>query len=233
MRGGSSSAPMYNLLERPARRPLFSDAPKVAIGSFCLETGVYWRYELDSAVQSRFCGSSKAVAGENDISIDVLELLGMAVSAWVLVSACAERPLATGDCVLLRGDNDAAVEWVRRCHGGKEPQSGTLMRLLGALELSSGWNLDTKHVRGFFNVAAEGISRWDRDLLLFSVTCTPFALMFHGRLRTWGTPGRLSVLRCWYAQCRCGLVSTDVSGAFWHLGRLSDTLWGAGVFPAR
>ena len=105
MRGGSLSAPMYHLLERPARPTLFSDASKPSIGYFCLEPGIYWRYELDPAEQSRFCGSSKAVAGENEISINVLELLGMVVPAWVLVSPRAERPSATGDCVLLRGGN--------------------------------------------------------------------------------------------------------------------------------
>ena len=82
--------------------------------------------------------------------MNVLELLGMDVSARVLVSPCAERPAVLGDCVLLRGDNKAAVEWVRRCRGGKEPRSGALMRLLGVLELSSGWHLDAKHVRGYF-----------------------------------------------------------------------------------
>ena len=124
---------MYHLLDYPARRTLFSDASKTTIGGFCLETGVYWRYDLDTAEQSRFCGSSKAVAGENDIPINVLELLGMVVSAWALVSPYAERPSATGDYVLLRGDNEAAAAWVRRCRGGKEPRSGALMRRPGAL----------------------------------------------------------------------------------------------------
>ena len=168
-RGGILSAPMYHLLERPPRRTLFSDASKTAVGGFCLETGVYWRYELDDGERSRFCGSSKSVADENDISINVLELLGMVVSAWVLVSACAERPSVMGDCVLLRGDNEAAIQWVRRCRGGKEPRSGTLMRLLGVLELSSGWHFDAKHVRGIFNVAADGISRWDRASVLVNL----------------------------------------------------------------
>ena len=103
------------------------------------------------------------------ISIKVLELLGTVESAWVLVSSCAERPSATGDCVLLRGDNEAAVQWVRRCRGGKEPRSGALMRFLGVLELSSGWHFDAKHVRGIFNVAADGISRWDRASVLLNL----------------------------------------------------------------
>ena len=168
-RGGTLSAPMYHLLERPSKRTLFSDASKTAVGGFCLETGVYWRYDLDAGERSRFCGSSKSVAGENDISINVLELLGMVVDAWVLVYLCAERPAALGGCVLLRGDDEAAVEWVRRCRGGKEPRSGALMRLLGVLELSSGWRFDAKHVRGIFNVATDGISRWDRASVLVNL----------------------------------------------------------------
>ena len=41
------------------------------------------------------------------------------------------------DYVLLRGDNEPAVHWVRRCRGGK-PRSGALMRLMGATELVGG-----------------------------------------------------------------------------------------------
>ena len=83
----------------------------------------------------------------------------MVVSAWVLVSPCAERPSAMRHCVLLRVDNEAAVEWVRRCRGVKEPRSGALMRLHGLLELRSGWHFDADHVRGISKVAADGISR--------------------------------------------------------------------------
>ena len=81
----------------------------------------------------------------------MLELFGMVVSAWVLVVLCAERPSARGDCILLRGDNEAAVQCVRRCHGGLEPRSGALMHLLGVLEVSSGWHFDALHVRGIYN----------------------------------------------------------------------------------
>ena len=168
-RGGTLSAPMYHFLERPSQRTLFSDAPKTAVGGFCHETGVYWRYDIDAGERSRFCGSSKSVAGENDISINVLELLGMVVSAWVLVSPCAERPAASGVCVLWRSDNEAAAGWVRRCRGGKEPRSGALMRLLGVLDLSSGWHFDAQHVRGIFIVAADGISRWDSASVLVNL----------------------------------------------------------------
>ena len=114
--GGTLSAPTYHLLERPSQRTVFFYvASKNAPGGFCLETGVYWRYNLDAWEPSHFCGSSKSVAGESDILINVLELLGMVVSAWVLEFPCAEHPAALGDCVLLRGDDEAALEWLRRC----------------------------------------------------------------------------------------------------------------------
>ena len=93
-RGGTLPAPMYHLLEHPSQRTLFSDASTTAVGGFCLETGMYWRYDIDAGERSRFCGSSKSVAGENDRSINVLELLGMVVSPWVVVSPCAERSAA-------------------------------------------------------------------------------------------------------------------------------------------
>ena len=198
---------MYHLLERPSQRTLISDASKTAVGGFCLETGVYWRYDLDAGERSRFCGSSKSVAGENDISINVLELLGMVVSAWVLVSLCAERPAALGDCVLLRGDNEAAVEWVRRCRGGKEPRSGALMRLLGVLELSSGWHFDANMYGVFLTlpltVSHAGIA------LPSSLICTLFDRMFRGRSKIWGPRAYPYVLRCWprtHATRHCGLV---------------------------
>lgn len=52
-----------------------------------MQTGSYVRYDLLADEQSRFCGASKYVRGVNDISINVLELLGMVAGAWVLIVA--------------------------------------------------------------------------------------------------------------------------------------------------
>lgn len=130
--GGTLSAPTYNLLERPAQRTLFSDASKTAIRGYCPETGGYWRFDVDAAERSHFPGSRAALAGENDISNNVLLLLGVVVSAFVSwlcagVALRAERPSAIGDCVLLRGDSEAAAQWILRCREGKEPRSGAFM----------------------------------------------------------------------------------------------------------
>ena len=159
-RGGHFSSPMYNII-RPPKLPMFTDASKSAFGGYCLQTGHFFRHELSAEEKSRFCGSSKHFTGYNDNSINVLELLGMLVGAWMLVVTERRRPVTAGDCVLLRGDNKPSVAWIRRCRGGKELRSGALMRMLGALEVSSGWHSQSSHVSGVLNYLADGIWRWD------------------------------------------------------------------------
>ena len=84
-------------------------------------------------------------------------------------NVCRVAVAYSRDCVLLRGDNEAAVQWVRRCRGGLEPRSVALMRLLGVLDVSSGGHFDALHVRGIHNVVADGISSWDRDSVLVNL----------------------------------------------------------------
>ncbi|CAB1112908.1 unnamed protein product [Ectocarpus sp. CCAP 1310/34] len=134
---------MYNLVLRPPRLAIFTDASKSAFGGFCAETGAYFRRALTSDEQSRFVGSSKSVEGVDDISINVLP--------------------EAGNRVQLRGDNEDSVAWIQRCRGGKEPRSSALMRMLGAIEVSSGWLFQSSHVPGVLNSIADGISRWQPD----------------------------------------------------------------------
>lgn len=161
LRGGYLCSPMYNIVLRPPTLSVFTDASKSALGGYCTQTGQYFRYDLSAEEQSRFVGSSTLVVGVNDISINVLELLGMFVGAWLLVVQQQRAPVAASDCVLLRGDNEASVAWIQRCRGGNEPRSGALMRMLGALEVSSGWFFRASHVSGVLNSLADGISRWN------------------------------------------------------------------------
>ena len=149
---------MYRLVLRPPTLSLFSDASGVAVGGYCLESALWWRYDLSDAEHANVKGST--VHSEDDISINVLELLGMVLSAWVVFILGGHRPRRPADCVLLRGDNSSAVTWVNKCRGGKEPRSGALMRMLGLLEIDSGWVFEAKHVPGILNDVADGISRW-------------------------------------------------------------------------
>ena len=72
----------------------------------------------------------------------MLELLGMVVMAWIFITWSDARPSYARDTVLMRRDIMSAVRWISKCRGGREPRSRALMRLLGCLELGSGWCFD-------------------------------------------------------------------------------------------
>lgn len=158
--GGQLCAPMYNVVLRPPVMAVFADASKTAFGAYCVQTGCYFRRDLTCDERSRFVGASKSVSECADVSINVLELLGMVAAAWVLIVQQRHVPVSAGDCIQLRGDNEASVAWIERCRGGREPRSGALMRMLGAIEVSSGWLFQSSHVPGVLNSLADGISRW-------------------------------------------------------------------------
>ena len=76
---------------------------------------MWWRFDLDRDAKSRLSGYVK---GHNDLSINALELLGMAITAWALVVGAGSRPRFGGESVLMLGDNMAAVHWISKCRGG-------------------------------------------------------------------------------------------------------------------
>ena len=96
----------------------------------------------------------------NDLSVDVLERLGMVVTALPFVTQSDVRPSYARDTILMRGENMSTIQWVPKCRGGRESLSRALMRLLECLEVSSGWCFDALHVAGVENTIADGISRW-------------------------------------------------------------------------
>ena len=93
------------------------------------------------------------------ITINLLDLLGMAVTMWVILELVGDRPNAKGDPILMRGDSMAAVSWITRC-GRARKRACVLMRMFGRLELTVGWNPAAKHIPGVRNTLADGISRW-------------------------------------------------------------------------
>ena len=48
------------------------------------------------------------------ITINLLELLGMVVTAWVMLELVGDRPTSDGDPISMRGNNMAAASWVNR-----------------------------------------------------------------------------------------------------------------------
>ena len=123
-------------------------------------SGVWWRFKFDGDVCARLRAT---VRDWNDLSINALGLLGMDVTAWIFVTQSDARPSYARDTVLMRGYKMSAVQWVSKCRGGRQPRSGALMRLLGCLEVGSGWWFDVLHVGGVENTIADGISRWEPE----------------------------------------------------------------------
>lgn len=91
--------------------------------------------ELTRDERVRVPGSSRSEIGIDDISDDVLELLGMVISACVLVVLSEDVLTQADGFMLLPGGSEPAVQWVRRCRKGSEPLSRELMRSTVDLEL--------------------------------------------------------------------------------------------------
>ena len=144
---------------QPHVRKLWSDASGDATGGYCLESGCWWRYDFDENV--RACVRPKVFGGD-DVSIILLELLAMTVTAWAFTVQSATPPDYPGASILMRGDNSSGVHWVILCRGGRggrEPRSGAMLRMIGCLEMRSGWCFGAKHVKGVANILADGLSR--------------------------------------------------------------------------
>ena len=84
----------------------------------------------------------------------------MMMSAYVMQITEYDRPEYAGDTVLLRRDNVSAVSWLNRCGGARDKRAALVMRIMGRLEITSGWSHKAKHIPGVLNVLADGISRW-------------------------------------------------------------------------
>ena len=111
---------------------MYSDASGRAVGGYSVRAGRWWRCDLQEEERTRFKGSTSH--NVDDLTINVLELLGMVISAFTLVVVEKARPKHPRDPVLLMGDNQSAIHWINRCRGGKEPRSGALMRIWELLE---------------------------------------------------------------------------------------------------
>ena len=101
--------------------------------------------------------------GRSPITINLLELTGMMMSAFVMQIMENYRPKYAGDTVLFCGDNVSAVSWLNRCGGVRNKCAALVIRIMCRLEITSGWSHKVKHIPGVLNVLAAGISRWQPD----------------------------------------------------------------------
>ena len=73
------------------------------------------------------------------MSINVLELMGMGTTAYVMIVIRRDGPTKEQESVLMRGDSSSGVQCVFNCGGRKEEErSGGNMRIMGGLERIGG-----------------------------------------------------------------------------------------------
>ena len=135
---GRFYTPLYRSYTQPPAFFLWSDASGNAMEGFCVRPepglGVWMRFDFDDDVHERLRAT---IRDWNDLSVNVVELLSMAVAALVFVTQSNLRPSYARDTILMRGENTSALKWVSKCKCGREPRSGALMHLLGHLEVGS------------------------------------------------------------------------------------------------
>ena len=102
-------------------------------------------------------------AKHNAISINLLGLLGMVITAYVMVVQESDHSDIVGVPVVMLGDNVSAVTWVNKCGGTRDPRAAFLMRYLGRIEMRAGWCFEAAHIPGVETELADGISRWPRE----------------------------------------------------------------------
>ena len=107
---GCFSAPLYRRYSQPPAFTLWSDASGDAMGGYFWgpSPGSVYGGALDST--PRCARLRTTVKGWNDRSTNVLELLGMVVTAWIFVTQLKIGPTYARDTVLMRGDNTSAVQ---------------------------------------------------------------------------------------------------------------------------
>ena len=118
----------------------------------------FWRYTIDPQLSSEMKRRKSC-----EITTNLLELCGMTITAFVVQILLADRPTTEGESVMMRGDNVSTVSWVNRYGGSRDRRAGILMRMVGRMEIGSGWCQVAKHIPGVENRLADGISRWTEE----------------------------------------------------------------------
>ena len=135
--GEALSAPCYTAIQRLAKRHYYlSDASFEAVGGFCVERKVLWRYdspkELTAELKRKV--DRRETCTTCSITINLLEILVMVVTAWVMLELVGDKVDERGDPILMRGDNTAAVSWISQCGRARDKRACLLTRMLGRLE---------------------------------------------------------------------------------------------------
>ena len=88
------TAPFFSFVKQRPSRKWFWDASLSAIGGLCMETGVYWTFDLPEEVQERTVKGGRDVT--DLISINLLEKMAMTMTGYIMIDMTGERPRTRG-----------------------------------------------------------------------------------------------------------------------------------------
>ena len=106
--GETLSAPCYSALKRLAKRHHLSDASVEAVGGCCVEKSVYWRYDLPKELTAELQRKDE-LRKTCTVATNLLRIVGMVVTAWVMLELVGDRPAFEENPVIMRADNVTAV----------------------------------------------------------------------------------------------------------------------------
>ena len=106
--GETLSAPCYSALKRLAKRHHLLDASVEAVGGCCVEKSVYWRYDLPKELTAELQRKDE-LRKTCTVATNLLRIVGMVVTAWVMLELVGDRPAFEENPVIMRADNVTAV----------------------------------------------------------------------------------------------------------------------------
>jgi hypothetical protein len=157
-------APIAFHVEVPHTRELLSDASHTAIAGYDPSLKIWWRYDLtENQIARLIHGKVGQVKDPDGLHVNLLELVGMVVTAWITVIELGERPEIIGQSIRCLGDNMVSVAQLKKAGGAKNERACSAIRVMAAMEVTSKWSFKSKHIPGKLNVFADKFSRLRRE----------------------------------------------------------------------
>ena len=105
---------------------MWSDAAADCLGGYRLrpelEIEVLWRFDFGGDARTQL---PEQVRGWDNLWINVFELLGMAVTAWLFVTQLGIAPSSAQDAILMLGDDMSVYLWSESAWGVGAQVGGT------------------------------------------------------------------------------------------------------------
>jgi hypothetical protein len=151
--------PLWGYVKRPPALTALSEASRWGMGGYCAALSMWWQLALPPDLKRAY---NHAGDGGDALRVNELELAAMFINAWaaLVLARGATRDDVAGNAVLLLGDNQSAVHWLRQAYVARRTRTAApFIRALGALEITCAVSFSAAHIAGVRNGIADWMSR--------------------------------------------------------------------------